>query len=300
MNTSNQKTLSLTTKLASAHFEFAEVKDVQRFVSHLMELPTAMPASGAWIYGDTGTGKTHLAEHILKSYPAEVRDGIRYHPVLEFKLPKNKPSSLQLYKIILDQLGWPADKSITEPDALNACCQALRELRVQLLIFDEFHQVVGTQFSTASNNVLTGLKRLHESADVSALFLLVGKPDDVRKHHPELADRTPAIFKLPSLQAGDETVKALPRAVATYRNYLLSDEVQAIKHFQVCLDIEDGELQQAFTSSCRDAMRGLKHLFLEAVSSLETQDDQSLEVRHFHTAYKAIFGGRKSPFQKIG
>lgn len=107
------------------------------------------------ITGDTGVGKTSLIRYYEKKYPAYEKTDGTYAPVLYARLPP-KATPAKVAAKLLRELHDPAAYRSTDEEELTAgLITLLRNMKVELIILDEFQHLI----QKSSNNVL------HETAD---------------------------------------------------------------------------------------------------------------------------------------
>jgi type II secretory pathway predicted ATPase ExeA len=130
-------------------------------------------AQNILIVGDSGAGKTTLCLSILKKYPRFSLPDRDVVPVLYVETPT--PATLvNLANAILSSLGDPGAHNGTLQDKKRRIAHFLRELKVEMIIFDETQHVQerGRQYT----QYMAGdwLKQLVDSSKLPTVF--VGLP----------------------------------------------------------------------------------------------------------------------------
>lgn len=127
------------------------------------------------LIGDTGSGKTRLIEEYLKRFV----DKSDYHvtPVLVSRIPSKPRLDSTIIQLLKDighfgstyRKGKSSDQSLTE--SLIRC---LRNQRTELIIINEFQELVEFKSGKALNEIANRLKYISEEAEIP--IVLVGMP----------------------------------------------------------------------------------------------------------------------------
>ncbi|MES7181304.1 TniB family NTP-binding protein, partial [Cutibacterium acnes] len=115
-----------------------------------------------YLYGQTGVGKSTVTEEFTSRYPREVvkEDHREYThiPVLHVKVPP-KATPRALASKVLNIMGDPLHHKGTESELTSRIHHFVRELKVRMIILDEFQHLIDSDtdhvLTTASNWVKT-------------------------------------------------------------------------------------------------------------------------------------------------
>jgi len=149
-----------------------------------------MPASGAWIFGDPGSGKTTALVEAKRRVEA-MSDLDSEQPVLFLPLLPG-PTMHSLVRDLLLQLKYPFASSRTFTERALLLFQALKMRRVLVIMLDEVHHVVAGNRSSNQVEVRDFLKRLLDETNVCLVLSGIPISTKLRDNDDQLASRLPA------------------------------------------------------------------------------------------------------------
>ncbi|QIZ75747.1 TniB family NTP-binding protein [Ferrimonas lipolytica] len=129
------------------------------------------------VTGDTGAGKTELIKHYLKRVPHIQGGGYTHRPVLLSRIPSHANLNSTLIELHKD-LGHPFstrrrgrsnDQSLTE-----SLVRLLSSCGTELIIIDEFHELLEFQSDASRAGIANRLKFISEKSEIP--IVLVGMP----------------------------------------------------------------------------------------------------------------------------
>lgn len=243
--------------------------------------------------GDTGAGKTALLDYYKAQHEDNASRGFVECPVLLSRIPSPPNLDAVIKQLLHDLDVFGATKLKRTKNALNDTSLLIENLRIantQLIIIDEFQELV--EYKTGQNlqEIANRLKYINEEAKVA--IVLVGMP---------WADR---IAGEPGWSSRLMTRKFIPY-------FKLSDEV-GVKNFITVLLTLSAQMpfakpvERAFFSksviyqlfaACKGRFRWLRHLLDEAVKIALYRNAETLAVEHLSDAYSTIFY-EDNPFQQ--
>jgi type II secretory pathway predicted ATPase ExeA len=154
---------------------YSRAKRILDYMELLLKLPRQPRMKGILLYGDSGTGKTMIVRHFFEKFaPKENEDDDADEiPVLLVETP-TEPKEKLLYDKIMDTLGVPYKKNEDILDKERNVEHYVNVLRIKMLIFDEFHNVLnGTAIQ--QKRVLAAIKSLTNRLWIP--IVLVGTKD---------------------------------------------------------------------------------------------------------------------------
>lgn len=122
------------------------------------------------VYGDRGTGKTSLINrYIAKNTRKHLEDGSSIIPVFSSEVQAASTVS-QFYTSLLKGLGDPfPEKGQTVPKG-ERLHRLLRELKTELIIIDEFHELLDGQNQKVMTNVASAIKTLINQTKIPVIL----------------------------------------------------------------------------------------------------------------------------------
>ncbi|OLQ81481.1 hypothetical protein BIT28_14395 [Photobacterium proteolyticum] len=235
--------------------------------------------------GDTGSGKSYLVnkycERISKSAPNK-------RLVLSTRIPSKPTIDSTIIELLKDighfsatyRKGISRDQFLTE--SLIRC---LKSSEVELIIVNEFQELVEFKSGQALNDIATQFKYISEAATVP--IVLVGMPWSKKiAEVPEWASRL------------------LIRRALSY--FTLSKEPEAFIRFVKGLamrmpfeqppKLDSKHTILALFAASKGQIRTLKHLVNEAVKQALAQNSPTLSNQHLADAYHLMFSDASNPF----
>lgn len=178
--------------LLSAHFH--ETSALKLFLNKVANgarsCAYGMPASGVWLFGDPGSGKTTALLEAQRRVEA-MSDLDSEQPVLFLSLLPG-PTMHSLVRDLLLKLNYPFANSRTFTERASLLFQALKRRRVLVIMLDEVHHVVEGNRPTNQVEVRDFLKRLLDETNVCLVLCGIPRATKLRDNDDQLASRLPA------------------------------------------------------------------------------------------------------------
>lgn len=234
------------------------------------------------ITGDSGVGKSTMIARYIRSVqrnsgesddPLEACDAV---PVLSLRVPP-QPGMLSLYNVILETLGHPARRArATGRQLYRQVLDLLRDLRVELIIMDEFQDLMPNRTKEYSD-VLRLLKNIIDELRIP--WVLVGLRDAaniLECGDEQLMHRFAGTWEITPfrIDAGDE--------LRYFQKYL---ETWQSVYPVPCMSLSDENMAIRLFCASRGYVGRLARI-LEEVIELYDGTDRKASLRHFARAYE--------------
>ncbi len=155
----------------------------------LLDHPRRTRMPGLLIYGDSGMGKTMLAEKLKRETPPwfDAESGIERHSVIVIQTPPS-PDEKRLYLHILGAIGAPIRPYSTLGELEVKVIVLLRELGVRMLVMDEVHNMLAGSYRE-QRRFLNVLRFLSNELKLPLVCLGVAEARDAIRGDIQLARR---------------------------------------------------------------------------------------------------------------
>lgn len=231
--------------------------------------------------GDAGVGKSHVINSYKKSVLATQNSSRDTIPVLVSRISSGKGLDATLIQILtsLDLFGSSQrNKRGYKTDLNIKLVEALKRAQVELLIINEFQQLIEFKSREERQRIANGLKEISEEAKVP--IVLVGMPyAEIIAEEPQWASRLVRKRKLEYFSLKNEKA----------RKYYIKYIKRLAKHmpFDEPPKLEGKHIAIALFSFCRGENRALKHFLSESLA-LALSNGESLGIQHFIETYEKI------------
>ncbi|MGO3915135.1 MAG: TniB family NTP-binding protein [Pseudoalteromonas sp.] len=248
------------------------------------------------LIGDTGVGKSHTINHYKKRVLATQNYSRNTMPVLISRISRGKGLDATLIQMLADLELFGSSqikKRGYKTDLTKKLVESLIKAQVELLIINEFQELIEFKSVQERQQIANGLKFISEEAKVP--IVLVGMPWAAKiAEEPQWASRLVRKRKLEYF--------SLKNDIKYFRQYLMG--LAKKMPFDEPPKLESKNTTIALFAACRGENRALKHLLLEALK-LALSCNEYLENKHFITAYEKFdfFNDKeslelKSPFEQ--
>ena len=228
------------------------------------------------LIGDTGVGKSHTINHYKKRVLATQNYSRNTMPVLISRISKGKGLDATLVQMLADLELFGSSqikKRGYKTDLTKKLVESLIKAQVELLIINEFQELIEFKSVQERQQIANGLKFISEEAKVP--IVLVGMPWAAKiAEEPQWASRLVRKRKLEYFSLKNDS--------KYFRQYLMG--LAKKMPFDVPPKLESKNTTIALFAACRGENRALKHLLLEALK-LALSCNEYLENKHFITAY---------------
>lgn len=168
---------------------------------------------GMFVVGLPGTGKSRLIQHYQEKFNIRDRSMRDYCPVLIVDVFASN-SVDQFYQSILTALGDPEPSKGRIGAKLHRIQKLVEKLEVELIIFDEIHNLLPENVGASSRKIANTIKTLMNQLKVP--MILVGEPEAVtlRIDHKSIAGRFPSTHEVKPLSCKGE------REIEYFKSYM--------------------------------------------------------------------------------
>ena len=241
------------------------------------------------LIGDTGVGKSHTINHYKKRVLATQNYSRNTMPVLISRISRGKGLDATLVQMLADLELFGSSqikKRGYKTDLTKKLVESLIKAQVELLIINEFQELIEFKSVQERQQIANGLKFISEEAKVP--IVLVGMPWAAKiAEEPQWASRLVRKRKLEYF--------SLKNDIKYFRQYLMG--LAKKMPFDEPPKLESKNTTIALFAACRGENRALKHLLLEALK-LALSCNEYLENKHFITAYEKFdFFNDKEPLE---
>jgi len=129
---------------------------------------------GLFVFGETGSGKTCLAEYFEAKNYSDETDELSPIPIVYIDVALEKTTG-QIISAMLQKMGDPTPYNDYENVRRNRAVDLLKSLNVKLVVFDEIQDLIPKKGIKPNSKVYVFIKHFLNSANVP--FLLLGTPD---------------------------------------------------------------------------------------------------------------------------
>ncbi|MBB1295513.1 TniB family NTP-binding protein [Pseudoalteromonas sp. SR41-4] len=228
------------------------------------------------LIGDTGVGKSHTINHYKKRVLATQNYSRSTMPVLISRISRGKGLDATLIQMLADLELFGSSqikKRGYKTDLTKKLVESLIKAEVELLIINEFQELIEFKSVQERQQIANGLKFISEEAKVP--IVLVGMPWAAKiAEEPQWASRLVRKRKLEYFSLKSDS--------KYFRQYLMGLAKQM--PFDELHKLESKHTTMSLFAACRGESRALKHLLLEALK-LALSCNEYLENKHFITAY---------------
>lgn len=230
--------------------------------------------------GDTGVGKSHLINHYKRKVLATQNYSRTTMPILISRISRGKGFDATLMQMLSDLELFGSSqrkKRGYKTDLTRKVVESLKNADVELLIINEFQELI--QFKTIKERleIADGLKFISEEAKIP--IVLVGMPwADRIAEEPQWASR---LFRIRQLDYF---------SLKSQRKYYLQYLMGLAKHmpYEEPPQLENKHTALALFASCRGENRALKHFLSESLK-LALSHNEDLENKHFITTWDKLY-----------
>ena len=140
------------------------------------------------ITGDTGFGKTTIGSFYEKDYPRVVRDNGTIIPVLLSSVPS--PATIKsMGSWLLRDMGDPMPDRGTTGSITKRLCDLIKECEVELIILDEFQDLIDKDTEKVLSNSADWLKHILNDTGVPMVLMGMPKSTDILSANSQLKRR---------------------------------------------------------------------------------------------------------------
>ena len=209
------------------------------------------------LIGDTGVGKSHTINHYKKRVLASQNYSRNTMPVLISRISRGKGLDATLIQMLADLELFGSSqiqKRGYKTDLTKKLVESLIKAQVELLIINEFQELIEFKSIQERQQIANGLKFISEEAKVP--IVLVGMPWAATiAEEPQWASRLVRKRKLEYFNLKNDS--------KYFRQYLMG--LAKKMPFDEPPKLESKNTTMALFAACRGENRALKHLLSEAL-----------------------------------
>lgn len=246
------------------------------------------------ITGDTGSGKSLLVRHYQQHFSEaeETCGGYPQRPLLVSRIPSKPTLSATIIQLLKD-LGQPSSiyrkGRSTNLSLTEALIQCLVRCKTELMIIDEFQELVEFKSGERRSEIANRLKLISEQARVP--IVLVGMPwAEKITEEPQWASRLMVRRQIPYFKLSETPENFIRFLMGLARKM----------PFTKLPKLEEQHTVFALFSACRGSVRILKHLLDEAVKQALMANAHTLTTEHLSKSFSLFYPAEVNPFlQKL-
>jgi len=231
--------------------------------------------------GDTGVGKSHLINEYKKRTLASQNYGRATMPILISRISSGKGFDATLTQMLIDLDhfgGYQFSKRGYKTDLRKKLVDNLIKAQVELLIINEFQELIEFKTGIERQHIANGLKYISEEAKLP--IVLVGMPwAEQIAEEPQWSSRLVRRRKLEYFR--------LQRDLDIFRKYLIS--LAQKMPFERPPKLGNKDFTVRLFAACKGENRVLKHLLVESIKISMNKGDSTLEMQHIGEAYDATY-----------
>jgi len=258
--------------------EHPEFTRAIREIARLHERWVVSGVSGALlIVGQSGAGKSTVLDYYLQKFPPRREPRRTVTPVLKVLTPE-APTVRSLTEAVLVALGDPAASRGSAAVKTNRIALFLRECRVEIILFDEFHHFCDSRV-TERCRVTDWLKNLIN--DCGKPVVLFGLPRAISAlySNEQLRRRFSSPYYLKEFSLGTEEEQALFRA--------LLKGFQERCDLEWMLDLADPDVAMRFHFATNGLVDYVAKILDDLIARRDHYSDQGVGYVHLQDAFKA-------------
>jgi hypothetical protein len=191
-------------------------------------------ARGMLLLGDTGTGKTTIADTYIDKYLQECgsleSNELTRKPILKISIPSDA-TTIGILTKLLGELDHEDCVTGTQARLMHRFIKAAKAYRVEMLILDEFQHLLRNQAQKRTRQAANTIKTLHD--DLNIPILMIGMPESrqIIEAHSELYRRfTYEQIELKSFSLdSEEETESFRNYIKSCASILLSTDVKTTK-----------------------------------------------------------------------
>ena len=127
--------------------------------------------------GDAGTGKSSLIRHYMAQSPEQSGHGFVRKPLLVSRIPSKPTLESTMVELLKDLGQWGSEYRLHRSSAeslTEALIKCLKRCETELIIIDEFQELIENKTREKRNQIANRLKYISETAKIP--IVLVGMP----------------------------------------------------------------------------------------------------------------------------
>lgn len=241
---------------------------------------------GAWIFGNSGEGKSVICRDLVARNQSEEFARELMMPVLLTRM-EQKTTAHALLVRLLNTLGYPFTSAKNAFVLAEILANALRQRGVKLVLFDEAQEAGEGMGTGRPREIANVLKIVKDGSGVA--FAFVGVERGLRRF-AELGDQLTTRITV------EHTLRPL-NYDATFIGILRSFD-QGLPTLTLS-GLDNPSIAKPIHTASKGNFRRLRKLLSYSVLTSARQDAQSISREHLHQAYYRVFGTGPNPFDPL-
>lgn len=231
------------------------------------------------IYGDRGTGKTSLINQYISQHASHrLENGGTKTPVFSCEVTAASTVS-QFYTSVLRGLGDPLPEQGHTATKGERLYRLLKDLGTELIIIDEFHELLDGENQKVKVNVASAIKTLINQTKIPVILSGTSVASALLNSNSELRRRFKASVKLSRFSIFTEAERN------TFRKFLA--EYDKALPFKMRSDLAREGIYERIYAGSLGLPSGVGSIMREA-SKLAIEDgSENIQLKHFIPAYEA-------------
>jgi hypothetical protein len=238
--------------------------------------------------GDTGTGKSSLIRYYAAKYPEQVRHGFIHKPLLVSRIPSRPTLESTMVELLKDLGQFGSSERIHKSSAeslTEALIKCLKRCETELIIIDEFQELIENKTREKRNQIANRLKYISETAKIP--IVLVGMPWAIKiAEEPQWSSRLLIRRAIPYFKLSDDRENFI-RLIMGLANRM---------PFETQVRLETKHTIYALFAACYGSLRALKQLLDESVKQALAVHAETLKHEHIAVAYGVFYPDQVNPF----
>ncbi|MBD1568030.1 TniB family NTP-binding protein [Aliivibrio sp. S10_S31] len=241
------------------------------------------------LLGDTGSGKSALINNYLLQQPSSNFSALNSLPILHTRIPRRVNNEQTMYQLLSDLRQSPPGSRRAKRSEIalaEGVVRALQRKKTELIIINEFQELIEFSSAKERQNVANTLKYISEEARVS--IVLVGMPyADIIAEEPQWGSRLAWKTQIEyfSLKNDMKTYIQFLKGLANRMGY---DEVPSLHNKELAIPL---------FSICRGELRQLKNFCSDAMLESFKQNKNTLTHDVLSATFKYKYPTKKNPFE---
>ncbi len=246
------------------------------------------------IYGDRGTGKTSLIDkYIEKHGQKRLEDGSTQTPVFRCEV-KGGSNVSQFYTSVLKGLGDPFPEKGHASHKGERLTRLLVDLKTELIIIDEFHELLNRFTKKVQTEVASQIKTLINESKIPIVLAGTMTAKYVLDNNEELSRRFLTSKQLPRFSifsANDRN---------TFRKFLA--EYDKALPFKKLSDLAADEMYERFFAATIGLPSGIGSIIRHASRAAIEDGSDNIQMKHLAPAFEKTLADKtptngKNPFE---
>lgn len=228
------------------------------------------------LVGESGTGKTWLAQYIVSLYPRDSNVNEIAIPILLVETPAI-PSLKGLAEAILTALGDPLAHRGTASDKRKRAMCLLKKCHVEFIVLDEFQHFLDHGKFDSLISVSDWLKRFIDDAKVPVLLMGLPRCEGILQVNEQLRRRFSSRLELPAFSIDTKATELEFRAVLKEIDKTLPTEHRS--------GLAEVDLARRLYFASNGLIGYLRTLITGAFELMVSESRSRLEVQLFEQAF---------------